>query len=499
MHHTYPKDIDIFEDKFLPMLKLIIRQANWGVLGAVFAFSVGFFVKIYIIDIVGLEAWGKYVIAQTFTSFSETILSIGIPFVIIKFIPSFIDSNQDKASRIANIFIRYALIVGGCFAILIYFFSDYVNHFLYNDVDDLSWILFLMCIHVPISMLFGVIISLYRSVLKIREIVLYGTLLAVSIRAILSFIIFNFTNDIAHFIMIEVFTQVLVLFILLYLFNKNEFSLFVKSHSFEVTSDGQMMSYAKKMFLYSVIAFISGHMLSFIISIKLPADDVGAYNILLTLTGLATFLLINLNKVFAPAISRLYHENNILELNDLYKKTTFILNLLAIPLVVIISVFSDEILSLYTDEMLGYKHYLYFLLLGRAIGLSTGSSGTLMTMAGLESQNLNIQIVRGVGILVLSLIFIPLFGMISVVVLYVISLLFANMGYLFYINRELNIQPFSLDLFKIFILTLICMYFAVNQQYNFHILHFILVPIAIYVLYFLFMFRPIKKLINEII
>ena len=58
------------------MLKLIIRQANWGVLGAVFGFAIGFFIKIYLIDIVGLEAWGKYVIAQIFSSFSETILSI---------------------------------------------------------------------------------------------------------------------------------------------------------------------------------------------------------------------------------------------------------------------------------------------------------------------------------------------------------------------------------------------------------------------------------------
>ena len=68
------------------MLKLILRQANWGVFGAVFGFVVGFFVKIYLIDIVGLEAWGKYVTAQTFSSISETFLSIGIPYVIIKFI-----------------------------------------------------------------------------------------------------------------------------------------------------------------------------------------------------------------------------------------------------------------------------------------------------------------------------------------------------------------------------------------------------------------------------
>jgi len=481
------------------MLKLIIRQANWGILGSVFAFSIGFFVKIYIIDIVGLEAWGKYVIAQTFSSLSETVLSIGIPFVIIKFIPTFIKNNKQKASRIANIFMKYALIVGGFFLILIYFGSDYINHFLYKDIDDLSWILFVMCIHVPISMLFGVVISLYRSILKIKEIVLYGTLVAVTLRAILTFIIFQCTDDISHFILIEVFTQILVLSILLYLFNKNEFLLFVKSESKEITNDAKMMAYGKKMFSYSVIAFISAHALSFIISIKLPSEDVGAYNILLSLTGLTAFLLLNLNKVFAPAISKLYHEDKKSELNKLYKKTTFLINVLAIPLAVIIAIFADEILGLYTAAMVSYKNYFFFLLLGRGIGLSTGSSGTFMNMAGLENQLLNIQIIKVVFIIIFSLLLIPVYGMISVVVLYVIFMLFANISYLFYIKRNLNISPFSFDLLKLFSLTIIGMYFAVNQDYTFQLMHFILIPIGVYLLYFLVMLKPIKSLINELI
>ena len=29
------------------MLKLIIRQANWGILGSIFAFAIGFFVTIH--------------------------------------------------------------------------------------------------------------------------------------------------------------------------------------------------------------------------------------------------------------------------------------------------------------------------------------------------------------------------------------------------------------------------------------------------------------------
>ena len=481
------------------MLRLIIKQTKWGVFGAIFAFAIGFFVKIYLIDIVGLESWGKYVIAQTFASFSETILSIGIPFVIIKFFPSFIEENKAKASRIANVFLKYALFVGCGYAVLIYFISNYINHFVYSDIDDLSWLLCVICIHVPISMLFGVIISLYRSKLKIKEIVVYGTVVNVIVRAILTFIIFQFTNDIVYFIILEIFTQILVLSIMLYLFNKNEFSILLKSDTKEVIQDSKMIDYGKKMFYNSVVTFIASQGLSFIIAIRLTSSDVGAFNILLTLTGLTTFLLINLNKVFAPAISKLHNEKRSNELNVLYKKTTFLFNIFAVPLAVIIAIFSDEILGLYTSEMLVYKKYLLYMLIGAILNLAAGSSGTFMIMAGLEKQNLKIQLIRAFLLIFLSLLFIPVIGLLSVVGIYVISNLLVNGVQVIFIVKYLKISPFSKELFFVFGLTIIAMYIAINQEFIFQKFHFITVPIIVYVCYFGLLFKSFKKIIKEIL
>lgn len=481
------------------MLKLIIKQANWGILGAIFGFSIGFFVKIYLIDIVGLESWGKYVIAQTFSSFSETILSIGIPLVIIKFMPGFVEANIEKAGRIANIFLKYAIVIGIISLTIVYFTSDIINHYVYNNISGLDWILFIMFIHIPISMLFGVILSLYRSVLKIKEIVLYGTFISVSLRAVLTFLVFQYTDDISYFIFIEIFTQILVLFILLYLFNKKEFSLFVSSEYQEVTNDSKMIAYGKKIYYTNVIAFIAAQALSFVISIRLSSQDVGAYNILVTLAGLTTFLLINLNKVFAPAIAKLYNENKFSELNILYKKTTFLVNMLAVPLSVIIAIFADEILSLYTTDMLNYKFFLFFMLVGAMFSLAAGSSGTFMLMTGLEQQNLNILVIKSIAIIILSLFLVPIYGMRSVVILYVVFMLFVNCSQLFYIKRVVDISPFSWNLLKLFCITFFAMYFAVNQQCVFGRMHFFLIPIGVYLVYFLLMFRPIKKLIKELL
>ena len=73
------------------------------------------------------------------------------------------------------------------FLLLSWFFSPILDNYVYLKIDDFSLILFLVSINVPISIFTSVIISLYRSVFKIKEIVVYNTLFSVPIRAVLTF------------------------------------------------------------------------------------------------------------------------------------------------------------------------------------------------------------------------------------------------------------------------------------------------------------------------
>ena len=93
------------------MLKLIINQANWGILGTVFGFAIGFFVKIYIIDIVGVSNWGKYVSAHTFSTALDVFLTFGIPVVIVKFFPDLWKANKDYALQFIGKVLRLSVIL----------------------------------------------------------------------------------------------------------------------------------------------------------------------------------------------------------------------------------------------------------------------------------------------------------------------------------------------------------------------------------------------------
>ena len=289
------------------MLKLILSQANWGILGSAFGFLIGFLVKIYLINIVGVDLWGKYVSAQTFASFFDTLLSLGIPWVIIKYLPNYFDDNITKARNLLHKIIRYIILVTVFFLLLSWFFSPILDTYVYLKIDDFSLILFLVSINVPISIFTSVIISLYRSVFKIKEIVVYNTLFSVPIRAVLTFLIFQYTSNIVYFILIELFVSTVILIFLFYIFNKNEFSIFSRNEN-QTNLDKNVVLYGKKMYINSLISFFSAQSLSLIISIKLSPDQIGVYSILLTVTGVTMFIVKNINKIFAPAITKLYKE-----------------------------------------------------------------------------------------------------------------------------------------------------------------------------------------------
>jgi O-antigen/teichoic acid export membrane protein len=212
------------------------------------------------------------------------------------------------------------------------------------------------------------------------------------------------------------------------------------------------------------------------------------------------FLIKNLNQIFAPAIAKLYDQGNTTELDELFKKTTFIVNLITLPFMVIIVVFADEILMLFDKSggLLIYKSYLIGLLIARMISLLAGSSGTFMIMAGLEKKELKLQTIKAVLITILAVVLVKQYELIAIVSLFIIFMLFINISQLIYIKRRINISPFSNELLKLIIIVIPLMVFSAIQEFSFTYLEFILIPVVLYLVFIVLFLKQIKKIINII-
>ena len=481
------------------MLRLIIRQTNWAILGSVFAFLIGFVVTTYIVREVGLEIWGKYKTAHIFASIMDTFLAVGIPYVILRFFPSLLNKDPQKASVIIHKILRYAVSISIIFMIVMFFTKDLLDIYLYPKYSNFSYLLFVISVHAPISIFMGVITSLYRSVLKIKEIMLYGTFISVPLRGAITFVVFQYTDNIFYLVAIDIFIQLLTLFLMYYFFNKKEFNIFNNNKSFNNESliDNSILSYGKKMYANSIISLFSTQGLAFLIGVLLLPEQMGIYRILIQIAALSMFLNKNLRNIFSPAISKLYEENKISELNVLYKQTTFIVNILTIPFCILMIFFADVFLKLYsfsTEEILLYKPFLIILIIARMIYLLAGNSGSFMTMAGIEKKELLIQTIRGILSILLALIFIEEYKLGAVVILIIFSMIFVAIAQLISIKKEINISPFSSELFLLIFLSIPIVFFAVKYQITFSFYHYILVPIIVYLFYFVVFYKRLKQI-----
>jgi len=211
------------------MLNILIKQTNWSILGALFGFLVGFLIKGFLVKSVGLSSYGLYIKGYVFITFVSTIISFAFPQVILKFLPVNSISSKKNNIELSSDILSYVIISGLLSSVLILIFSSYISEIVFDNLS-MNIILQLSAIYLPLILLNSILSALYRGVFKIKEIIIYGTFLSVTLRAFLTLIIFNYTDKIHFFIAIEILVQSIVVIILWTKFSKDNFSIYFNVH-----------------------------------------------------------------------------------------------------------------------------------------------------------------------------------------------------------------------------------------------------------------------------
>ncbi len=484
------------------MLRTLFTQTNWSILGTVFGFSVGFFVKMFLVNKVGANDFGLYTIGQTFQSAVATVAALGIPSVIIKFLPQYLTHEEtDKANILTSKSLVMILFIGILSCGITVVFSSFIATYIFNN-NNLDTIIMISALYIPLSLYSAYITSVYRSLLKIKEIIIYGTIYMVIIRAILTFIVYSMSNDIIYFLWIELASMFLSTILLTYKFHNDKLKLFSRKDATENLSNSKVIFlYGKTMYANSILGFASGYTLMFIMSITLPASSIGIFAILMTIAGLTNFLQANINRVFAPIISSLVAKKESQQLSVLYKESTFLLNIITIPFILTVVLFSKDILMLYGEEFSHYTLALTILFLANYFSLMVGSSGMMMIMGGLEKEQLYLQAIQVVVTIVVSILFLPVYGLMAAVLIRLLNMFFINQMEVYYIHKKFSIWPWDNSSYLLIVSFLILLYGVyVFHDGEFSIIEYIMVPLSLYIGYFLFFKKKliaVKNLIQK--
>lgn len=469
------------------MLSLILKQTSWSMFGSLFGFAMGFFVKIFLIRAVGTEAFGQYVLGQTVVSTVQVFIAFSVPQIMLRFIPGFLDNgtNKKQANSLASFSIQFVLLVGILAAIMVMIFNQKIAGLFNNGGPTLGYIILVSAGYIPLTLYLTTLNTAYRTLFKIKETVLYGTIILVAVRAVLTFLVFSFYDDISYFIYIELASLFLVLIIMTYKFDHSALKLFNKVKARSIVENANYKKFGLKMYFYALIGFGSGQAITIIMGVYLPINDIGTYAVLMTIAGLSAFLLPSLNSVFAPLISKLYVANEITKLELIFKNTTFVINIITTPFIVLLVIFSQDILALYGGDISNHSTLLTILILGGYINLFVGNSGMLLLMGGKDKIELWLKIINTTLVISASIFFIPKFGLIAAVIVNAVATISMNIMQACWVRKSFGFFPWDLSSFSLCFVTIpLILYLGIIQPIeSFNLIDYFWIPSVVIFLY----------------
>lgn len=158
---------------------------------------------------------------------------------------------------------------------------------------------------------------------------------------------------------------------------------------------------------------------------------------------LVTFILMAVNLVVAPRFADLYKQGKHKELESLALVSVKLMVLFALPIVLMMLVFSEFLMGLFGDGFQGGSHLLQILAIGQFINVVTGSVGYLLTMSGHEKDMRNTSLISGPIALALGFSLIPVFGATGAAVTTAIAIATQNLIAVWWVRRRLGFNTLA--------------------------------------------------------
>ncbi len=211
---------------------------------------------------------------------------------------------------------------------------------------------------------------------------------------------------------------------------------------------GEYFSFVGTSFLVNVLIFLFIWSDVIVLGTVRPAQELGVYFAAKKTAFVINLLLVSLNAIFIPIISHLHSADRHDKLDHVFKISTRWILILGLPLFLVISFFSREILRLYSPDFEAGYLCLIILAFAQFINISVGSVGYILMMTGHQRWMVfNAAIFAAVAIC-LNIVLVSPYGMVGAAYAKGISIILFNVVALVEVYMLLKLHPYSILYFK---------------------------------------------------
>ena len=329
----------------------------------------------------GSHDYGVLSLGFAIFSLASAFSLLGLDEGIIRFV-SFFKGKNDLSSLKGTILISLKTVLNTSifFSILLIVFSDFISNTIFNEFE-LTKVLFFLALALPFSAIAQLFLASFRAFQKPKFEVLIKELIEKFFRLIISALLISLSYKLFGAILgysLAIFIMFCSAFII---FNKKIFNLFNKNIESKENKK-ELLGYSLPLLLKNLLWFTIGWINILMLGYFKTTSDVGIYNVALPTSTLLMTPTFSIMYLFLPIISELYSKNNLNEINNVYKKISKYIFMINIPIFLIISLLSKEIVFvLFGNEYLKAVVPLVILSFGYlAFSLSDISINTLSVL-----------------------------------------------------------------------------------------------------------------------
>ncbi|RLD27262.1 MAG: hypothetical protein DRI75_09950 [Bacteroidetes bacterium] len=404
----------------------------------------GYVIMLFITKYYGAEEWGIYSLCLTILSVALLLPRFGFDSSLVRIIAELnVENKQNQIYGVLFKSIIISVVLSLAVIAIVILSSDLLVSKVIKQQEMIYYFKIINIAVIPMVLL-TIFTAVFQALKNTTLFMLFQTTLINVVFFVLLLIYHSLEIDLKTFNLYVISVVIVLLLSFLFLFktfkslNKNAI----------ITEERSKYTFSKicnvsfPMMMSSSFVLLMGWSDIFMLSYYKTATDIGIYNSTLKLAALSSITLMAVNAIATPKFVEFYASRNIVGLEDLVKKSTKMIFLSSLPILLILIIFSKPILGFFGDEFrLGYLALIY-LCISRFVNAISGSVGYIMQMTDQQQTFQNILIIAFAINLVLNYLLIPKYSYDGAAIASSLSMVFWNIALVFIIKIKLGFWTF---------------------------------------------------------
>jgi len=440
----------------------ITKKSGIVLIGRILSTIFGFFFSLLAARFMGPAVYGKIMYVLVVLTMLSVITRLGLTQGLVQFVSKLTD---DKEVKKRNSLITFVFLIVTTFAIIISFLlylnSNFIAVTLFNS-QELATVFKIMSPILIIYSLIELTPGIFRGLKIVKYQVIGRDLIQSLFRLIIVFIMGYLGYELGGLITAYYISMIVSLAYLVY--KVYRLRLFEKIKREYLPDYKEILLFSFPLLISGILHFSIGKIDIFMIGYFLEAQQVGVYTIALKIGTLTSFLLLSFNSIFAPTITSLYYDNQIIKLKKLYQVITKWMLGINLSVFFLFILLSKEIMNVFGSGFVIGWLSLILIMAGQVINAGVGSAGLINIMTGFPHSELYVSLVVFTLNIVLNYVLIPIYGIEGAAFASLISIGITNLLRLFILYRRLEFLPYNKNYLPVIISAVIA--FVVSYVFN---------------------------------